>query len=131
MAGAARRAAARLCLVRAWIALMEGKSFFDDGVTDDVDPPGGPLGKAGPALFDGAADRFACRQQQAKHFLGPSLALDLDQRLEFPQMMRVTKAVGDAGQFKIGLEVVVNDHPANKGGEHIAWLCADPILRQR
>jgi hypothetical protein len=62
---------------------MEGRSFFDDGMVDDVDPTCGPLGKAGGALFDGATDRFARPQRQAKHFLGPWLSLDLDQGLEF------------------------------------------------
>jgi hypothetical protein len=69
--------------------------------------------------------------QQAQHFRGPWFALDLDQRLEFPQMMRVAKAVREAGQFEIGLEVVVHDHPADQALGHIAALGADAILGQR
>jgi hypothetical protein len=37
--------------------LVENEAFFDNGVTDDVDPPGGPLGQTGLVLSDRLVDR--------------------------------------------------------------------------
>jgi hypothetical protein len=109
--------------------LSENGAFFADAVIKTVDPPCGPLGQTGLVLSDRLVDGGERVSQRAKHILGPWLALD--QRLEFPQMMPVAKAVGDAGQFKKGLTVVVHDHAIDQALGHIAALGADAILRER
>ena len=68
--------------------------------------------------------------QQYLHPARPILLFDLDQRLQFPQMMRVAQCVQHARHRVVGLPVVMH-HDADHAGQHAAALGADPIESQQ
>lgn len=68
--------------------------------------------------------------QQAPHLARPVFFLDLDQRLQFTQMMHVARRVQRAVQRVVGLPVVVHDN-ASDIRQKAAPLRRDAVERQQ
>src|SRR5271167_458796 len=65
------------------------------------------------ALLARKVRHVAGAAQQALHLASPVLFLDLDQRLQFPQMVRVAQCVPHAGHRVVGLPVRVSSAGAD------------------
>ncbi len=70
-------------------------------------------GVGGPSRrFRALGARRRWREQRVAHRRGPGLAVELDQRLEFAQMMGVAQGVLDLPERAIGHEAVMHDDAA-------------------
>ena len=117
------------CGVERWLGLVEGDALGDNGFKPALDSGdqarfqrAAPLarqigGVAGPA-------------QQALHRARPALLFDLDQGLEFAQVVGVAQRVQNALHRVIRLPVIVNDDPAD-AREQTAAPGRDPIGGQQ
>ena len=109
---------------------MEGEPAPDDGVVAFDQRSQNERRQRRSALDVGAADGCVGLDEKVAHLPGPLLFVDVDQGLEFAQVMGVAQRVPDAGQRAIGFEVIVDDHPATKALGQRASLGRHPIRGQ-
>jgi hypothetical protein len=108
---------------------VKGQAFGNDGVvapTDEIDEAltGGLL--FGPCQVFGMAGAA----EQNLHLPRPVLVFDLDQRLQFAQVMSVAQCVHHVLYGVAGLPVVMN-HNAAHPVQHVAPAGPDAVERQR
>ena len=105
------------------LRLVEG-----DGVVEDAGPgprdPGHQGGGHVAAVLTGEAGSPVCALKEAVHALCPVFLLDVDQGLEFAQVMGVAGAVAHALEGEVG-GVIVVDEDAFEVLFDIAASCAD------
>src|SRR5271170_1149804 len=110
MTHAPRWAAAPSGLCQGWLAFMERQAVRDNAVVTSFDQRDQARLER-HTLLTCKIGRVACAAQQALHLACPVLFLDLDQRLQFPQMVRIAQRMQQyAGHLVIGLPVVMHDN---------------------
>ena len=83
------------------------------------------------ALDSGAPHGAVGLEEKIAHLPGPLLLVDVDQGLEFAQVMGLAQRVPDAaGHRVIGLEVIVDDDAAAKALGQIAAFGRHPVRGQ-
>ena len=110
------------------LGLMKGEPCGDDGVVSVLEP----LREAGfqrPVAFAGHVGGMAGPTEQALHPQRPGFLLDLDQGLEFSQMMRIAQGMQHTFQGVVGLPVVVDDN-ANDPFQQTAPLRGNAVDAQ-
>ena len=90
-------------------ASMERQAFSEDGVVTALEQRDETRLQR-HALLAREVGRVAGATQQALHLARPIFSLDLDQRLQFAQMMGVAQRVQHTFQSEVGLPVVVHDN---------------------
>ena len=88
MAHPSRRAAATLGFCQRGKRFVVCQTSRDDGVVTPLDQ-GKQTGLQRYGVLASEVRQMACKAQQALHPEGPVFLLDLDQRLQFAQVMRV------------------------------------------
>ena len=109
MTHAPRWAAAPSGLCQGWLAFMERQAVRDNAVVTSFDQRDQARLER-HTLLTCKIGRVACAAQQALHLACPVLFLDLDQRLQFPQMVRIAQRVQHAGHRVVRLPVVMHDN---------------------
>ena len=114
MSGSARRTAAPFAasLHRGWrqrhLGLMEGEPLGENGVVTTL-TTFDQLRLQRNAPFSRSVRGVTRAAQQPLHFARPRLFLDLDESLQFTQMMGIAQGVQHALHRVVGLPVIVND----------------------
>ena len=107
---------------------MERQAFRQDRAVTSFDP-GDQTRLQRHVPLARQVRRVASAAQKALHLARPGSFLDLDQRLQFPQMVRVTQRVQHASQGVVGLPVVVHDD-ARHMRQQAAALGRDAVERE-
>ena len=108
---------------------MEGKPF-PDGLPVAVDEAPNAFGlKRAPAGLFGLPHRFCRLDEPVAHGERPRLLVEVDERLQFPQMMGVAEGVADRLESGVGAEMVVHDNAALQLCGNVAAPFADPVER--
>jgi hypothetical protein len=124
-----RRSATRPGLGQRRLRLMECQTVGDDGVVMPLDQ-GDQSRLQWHVRFVDEVDRMAGTAQQALHLARPVFLLDLDQCLEFPQMMGIAQRMQHAFQRVVGMPVVMHHH-AGEVCQQAAAFRRDPIEGQQ
>ena len=111
------------------LALMESKPLRENAVIAGGQPGQKP-GAQAPLLRPGQIGSVTGLPQKARHRPRPRLLLNVDERLEFPQMMRVTQRVGHADHGQIWPPEIMDDDPTH-AGQHRASLGRRAVARQQ
>ena len=85
-------------------------------------------GQTGRARLARLLDRPIGLEQEIAHGRGPGLLVDLDQRLQFAQMMGVASRMADLGEPGVRLEAVVNRDAADEAVGHLAAFGRHAII---
>ena len=133
MSGSARRTAAPFSLHRGWrqrrLGLMEGQPFGENGVVTTLTTCN-QLRLHRNAPFSRSVRGVTRAAQQSLNLARPLLFLDLDESLQFAQMMGIAQGVQHASHRVVGLPVIVNDD-AGDIRQETAALGADAIEGQQ
>ena len=106
------------------LALMQGEPHSQGGIIGRCDASLVGLGQRHGAARPGLTNQLVGRAQHGVHHPGPRLALDLDERLQFAQMVSVAQGMQGAAQGIVRLEMIVDDDALGHGSEHIAAFFA-------
>ena len=88
------------------------------------------MGQTVCARLARSLDRAVGLEQEIAHGRGPRLPVDLDQRLQFAQMMGVAQRMADVGEPGVRLEAVVNRDAADEPLRHLAAFGRHAIVGQ-
>ena len=119
VADTSRRPTARSGLGQRGLRFMEGQAIRDNGVVTPLDQ-GDQSRLQRHVLRACEVHRMAGPAQQPLHPARPVLLLDLDQRLQFAQMVRVAQRMQHAFQRVVGMPMVVHDDAAEVGQQAAA-----------
>jgi hypothetical protein len=109
--------------------LMKGEPLRHDGVVTSLDTRDQSRFERN-ATLTGEIDRVTGPTQQDLHLARPVLVIELDQRLQFPQMMSVAQGMQHVLHRVVRLPVVMH-HDANDAGHEAAAVGADPIKGEK
>jgi hypothetical protein len=76
----------------------------------------------------GLANLLVRRAQKLVHRAGPRLLLDLDERLEFAQVVGIAQGVLSTAQGVVWSEMIVHDDAVSHGSGHVAARLADAVV---
>src|ERR1700738_3971423 len=126
---ASRLPAATLGAAQRRQRLMKGEPLRHDGVVTPLDARDQSRFERNATLA-GEIDGVTGPTQQDLHLARPVLVIELDQRLQFPQMMSVAQGMQHVLHHVVRLPVVMH-HDANDAGHEAAAVGADPIKGEK
>ena len=108
---------------------MQGEPFLD-GLPGAIDEAlHAPGFERGLARLPGLAHGLCGVDEEVAHGERPRLLVDVDERLEFAQMMGVAEGVIDVCEGGVGAEMIMHHHCAREPFRNVAARLADPVER--